>query len=653
MVAAPERPDTLSRLAAPVSTDLDLVRRRRRRRARTSLLLWRVGVAVGVAALVAVALGLVFAGSPARLADGVRVAGVDVGGLDVDEAQARLEQRSAALADVPVAFVAAGRQWKIKPAALGLKTDWRGAIQSARDEGDGFGPLRGFRRLDVKVFGADVTPKTQVWRTALEVELQRLSRAIDRPAREPQVRLAGLHPVLASGRQGLRLDRAAAAAVLVHALAGFTRTPVRLPLRVERPRLVRSDLAAAAAHARVAVSAPVRLTLGPTAWRVPRWRIAQLLALPSDGTKTLRIGGPAADAFFARLHKRVDRPPKDADFAVSGKEIGIVPDKPGVALDAAASARRLLAAALRPRARHATLVVTTAQADRTTADLRTMGITRLVSGYTTIFGGVPNRIHNVELVSHLIDNKLIAPGATFSFNETTGARTAAKGFLEAPVIINGELQTGLGGGVCQVSTTVFNAAYEAGLKITERTNHALYISHYPQGRDATVDYPNIDLKFVNDTDHWLLLRTYVSSSSLTVDLFGTPTHRRVESQVSPLVETAPPIIERTVDASLAPGEHVVDDFGEPARRTAVRRLVYGPSGKLLYDDTWTSVYRSEPKLVRVGPPKPKVKKQPTDTTTTDTTTTPTVTTPGGIAPTMPPTITTTTTATAPPTTTTP
>src|SRR5947207_8183367 len=150
-----------------------------------------------------------------------------------------------------------------------------------------------------------------------------------------------------------------------------------------------------------------------------------------------------------------------------------------------------------------------------------MGITTRIGRYETIYGGDPNRIHNVQLVAHLVDGKLIAPGATFSFNEATGARTAAKGFLEAPVIINGELATGLGGGVCQVSTTVFNAAYEAGLSITARTNHALYISHYPLGRDATVNYPDTDLKFLNDTGHWLLLATFVGSSSLTVDLYGT------------------------------------------------------------------------------------------------------------------------------------
>ena len=213
----------------------------------------------------------------------------------------------------------------------------------------------------------------------------------------------------------------------------------------------------------------------------------------------------------------------------------------------------------------------------------------------------------MQLVAHLVDGKLIAPGATFSFNEATGERTAAKGFLEAPVIINGELSTGLGGGVCQVSTTVFNAAYEAGLPITARTNHALYISHYPLGRDATVNYPDVDLKFVNDTGHWLLLRTFVGSSSLVVSLYGTPQHRRVVTETAPLRVVARPPVKKTLDKSLKPGERVVDDYGVPAQATSVRRLVYAPNGKLLSDATWYSSYRAEPKLVRIGPKKHKPK----------------------------------------------
>src|SRR5262249_18686584 len=174
-------------------------------------------------------------------------------------------------------------------------------------------------------------------------------------------------------------------------------------------------------------------------------------------------------------------------------------------------------------------------------------------------------------------------------------------------------QTGLGGGVCQVSTPVFNAAYDAGLPITARTNHALYISHYPLGRDATVDYPDVDLKFVNDTKHWLLLRTFVGSSSLVVTLYGAPQHRRGVSDTAPLVTGAAAPIVRAVDKNLAPGSVVVDDYGQPAQSTSVRRRVYAPDGKLLYDTTWYSHYVSSPKIVRIGPkpkPKPKVKTKP-------------------------------------------
>jgi len=238
-----------------------------------------------------------------------------------------------------------------------------------------------------------------------------------------------------------------------------------------------------------------------------------------------------------------------------------------------------------------------------------MGITGVVSSYTTTYGGTPGRLSNVQLVSRLIDGTLVAPGGTFSFNDATGERTAEKGFLEAPVIINGEIQNGLGGGVCQVSTTVFNAAYESGLPIVARTNHALYISHYPLGRDATVNYPDLDMRFTNDTGHWLLLRTFVGAGSLTVNLYGTPVNRRVESTTEPLVETGPIPVQETDDPALEKGKRVVDEVGAPPRQTSVRRLVYDANDKLLYDNTWRSFYVGEPSLVRVGtkapPKKPK------------------------------------------------
>jgi vancomycin resistance protein YoaR len=170
--------------------------------------------------------------------------------------------------------------------------------------------------------------------------------------------------------------------------------------------------------------------------------------------------------------------------------------------------------------------------------------------------------------------------------------------------------------VCQVSTTVFNAAYEAGLPIVSRTNHALYISHYPQGRDATVNYPDTDLKFRNDTGRWLLLRTFVGSSALTVKLYGTPQNRRVESETAPLEVTGPPTVKRVPDPNIWTGIAIAGDSGEPSRRTSVTRRVYSEDGKLIGEDTWTSWYRAEPKIVRYGtkarpkpPPQQKERKR--------------------------------------------
>jgi vancomycin resistance protein YoaR len=566
--------------------------------------------AVGLIALIAAVVGLAFAGSPAKIAEGVHVAGVDVGGLTPVEARTLLGSRAAAAARVPVAFVADPESWRVKPVQLGVEVDWAAAVEAARRQGEGFGPVRGFRRLHTRFFGADVAPPTRVYEAALAYQIDRFANGVARRPRDAAIELRGLRPVLVPSTTGRRLNRRASERIVVRALSAFERHPVSLPVHIERPRVTAADLAPVAAKARVALSAPVRLTDGKTTWRLPRWRIAELLALPRDGATTLGIGGPGAKRYFARLGKRVNHAPVNADFAVYSSGVQIVPSKNGYAVDVPATSRALLAAALSPTDRVARLVIETVRPERTTADAKGMGITGLVGGYTTLYGGDPNRLHNVRLVASLIDKALVAPGETFSFNGTTGERNADRGFLEAPVIINGELQSGIGGGVCQVSTTVFNAAYEAGLPIESRTNHALYIAHYPLGRDATVNYPDLDLRFKNDTEQWLLVRTFVGSSSLTVNLYGAPQNRRVESETSPLVVTGGPTVKRIPDGTMLVGKTVLEDAGEPSRATSVRRRVYGADGKLLYDTTWKSYYRSEPRVIRVGT-KPEPKPKPT------------------------------------------
>ena len=272
--------------------------------------------------------------------------------------------------------------------------------------------------------------------------------------------------------------------------------------------------------------------------------------------RRLDRGAREAEEYLERLSATVSRKPQDARFQVTATgKIVIRPSAPGLQLDMPATAKAIAAAAFSTDRRTAKLVVRVAEPERTTEIAKTMGITGVVSSYTTTYGGTPGRLNNVQLVARADRRHADRAGRRRSRSTARPASAPAeKGFQEAPVIINGELQNGLGGGICQVSTTVFNAAFEAGLPITARTNHALYISHYPLGRDATVNYPDLDLRFSTTRTAGCSLRTFVGAGSLTVNLYGTPVNRRVESTTAPLVETGPcpsrrPTIRRSRRAS--------------------------------------------------------------------------------------------------------
>src|SRR5262249_36643077 len=153
--------------------------------------------------------------------------------------------------DVPVVFVAGDRRWRLTPRQVGVTADWHSAVEVARRHSGGFGPLRGFRRIGVRVFGAEFAPPTQVYDAALQSVLHPSSRALSRPHRDAQVRLHGLEPVVVPGTVGRTLDRAAAARIVVAALAGFGRRTVALPVRSERPTISAAQVALAASQARV------------------------------------------------------------------------------------------------------------------------------------------------------------------------------------------------------------------------------------------------------------------------------------------------------------------------------------------------------------------------------------------------------------------
>lgn len=583
-------------------------------RARSAHLARVLLVVLALALVLASLVGLAFAGSTARLAEGVAIAGVDVGGLTAAEAERVLEERFARIARTPVVFTAAEQEFPIRATTLSVRPDWSAAIAAASREGEGFAPVRGFRRLRTRFSGREIVPAVQVYQAALDYKLAGMAEVIDQAHVEAKIVRKGLDIQVVRGQSGIRLDQEAAGATIVRTLSNLDRgRPVPLPVRIVPVQVTAVELAPAAGQAQIALSAPVRLEHEGTRWKLPRWRIAELLSLPVDGETDIAIAGPRAEAWFARLRKSVERAPVDATFQAVGDGVRIVPDEPGLAVDVPATAKALLEALVTTTPRVAQLAVRTAEAERTVADAKAMGIERRLAGYTTLYAGTWDRITNLRLAISLVDGALVPPGGTFSFNERVGPRTTERGFRPAPVIIKDEYEDAVGGGVSQVATTVFNAAWEAGVKITERRPHSLYIARYQLGRDATVSYPDLDLKFVNDTPKWILVAGSAGDSGITVALYGGGPERRVESSPGTVRVTGPAPVRRVPDPTLEKGKTVVEEEGSPSRATSVDRTVYDAQGKVLHDETWSTSYRGEYRIIRVGtkpPPEPKPEPKP-------------------------------------------
>jgi vancomycin resistance protein YoaR len=415
-------------------------------------------------------------------------------------------------------------------------------------------------------------------------------------------------------QSGQSLERDAAAETVVRSLGSLERRGgrVQLPVEVEEPAVTAGMLAPALRRARVALSAPVYLRGETRQWRLPRARVAELLSLPREGGTRLAIAGAAADAYFRALAERVGTPPVDAGFVASGDRVRVVPARDGTELDVPLTARRLLRAATSPANRTATLVVARAAPERSTAEARAMGIDRRMSSYKTYYSGTADRITNLRLGVTLLDGSLVPPGGTFSLNSAIGERTVERGFRPAPVIIGTEFAEEVGGGTSQIATTVFNAAWEAGLQITERNPHSLYISRYQLGRDATVYWPSLDLKFQNDTKSWVLVKGFAESDGIRVGIYGGE-QRRVESSAGTMSVTGSPPVKRVKDPTLPKGRTVIEEAGSSPSRTSVTRTVYGANGEEIRTETWNTSYKGETRIVRVGTKvdKPKGPQKPT------------------------------------------
>lgn len=226
-----------------------------------------------------------------------------------------------------------------------------------------------------------------------------------------------------------------------------------------------------------------------------------------------------------------------------------------------------------------------------------------ISSYTTAFNaGEINRSHNLQMAANGINGSVVAPQEVFSFNQKVGKRTLEKGYRDAMVIVGGKFEPGLGGGVCQVSSTLYNACLLAGLDIVERSNHALAIAYVPLGQDATVVYGLQDFKFRNNTGYPVYLRAVTGGGRLTINVYGKLTARQ-NIKVSHVVDQTIPFKTITeLDPQLQPGEQKVEHAGSPGYVVRSFRTYYDVSGNVIKRQQLArDTYRPLNKVVKQGP----------------------------------------------------
>jgi vancomycin resistance protein YoaR len=222
---------------------------------------------------------------------------------------------------------------------------------------------------------------------------------------------------------------------------------------------------------------------------------------------------------------------------------------------------------------------------------------------------------------------LLAPGQEYDFDKRVGPRKPARGFKEAKGITSpGVLEDVLGGGICQVSTTMFNAIAggKAGLKILERHNHSIYISHYPKGRDATVTAGGKNLRFVNDMDHHIWISGESDGVTTTISVWGTDQGRKTEWTIGEFYGIVPMATTSSLDPAVPAGKTSLVQAGQKGQSLKTTRVVK-QGGKVIHKNVWTNVWPMFPDRIAVGATTTTV-RPPASTTTTGSTSTSTTTT---------------------------
>ncbi len=494
---------------------------------------WIAAAAVVVLLFIGVAERIAYRG---RMMPGIEVASLDVSGereLTAYPAIARLARR---LETEPLQAVTSGHRLVADPATLHLRVDPRATLRRAREAGRSGNPVDQVLGTVLRRVRPDhVDPVVTIDANEVGAVIDQWSAQVDRGVREGGLRFTGTTVAEIEPLGGKGIDRAEAKAALVAELENGSRAPLRLSYGPVEARTTTAQVAAVAREARAILTHRLQITSsGHTLIATPA-QIARALTTRIDGERlVLAIDGPHLEAALRPQLDPIGAAPVDARFDVTAdNHVVVVPSHDGLQPDLALVARAIL--------RNRTTVdvpLARRHPAHDTAWANRLGITEQVSSFTTYYVPGQDRVTNIHRAADIMNGTVVEPGRIFSLNNTVGARTPERGFVKAPVYYE-EFTEDYGGGTSQIATTTYNAVFWGGYEVVFHQPHTLYYSRYPLGREATVNYPVLDLVWRNNSRHGVLVRATYTSSSITITLYGETEGKVVKEESTNCSSTSP------------------------------------------------------------------------------------------------------------------
>lgn len=553
--------------------------------------------------------------SAGKIRAGVRVGTLELGGRSIERAERMLTERSRQLASNLALFRVGPQTLTLPPESVAFFPDVDRTLDRASRVGrDGNILVRVWQRVRSYFASSDIGWVSEIDDRAAKRVIANWAASLDDPGHEAGIRPTGGSLVPVEPQPGRSLDRATALATFVRSLESWPRQSLELPFDVKGRRTDARDAQGAATRANELVAASITIQAPDGQLELQPAELAEMLeAVPErklgQWTLTVRFAPELVERHLAERMKPFEREPKDASFAVSGTTVTVRPSEDGLRFDAEKTAQALLSAAQQPAPRTTDAALSVKPPGLTTDGARALKITELVSTFTTNHPCCAARVKNIHIIADDVDGTIVRPGEEFSLNRVAGKRTTDRGYVSAPMIFDGDYKDEIGGGVSQFATTIYNAVFFGGYDFVSYKAHSYYISRYPPGREATVSWPAPDLKFRNNSESGILIKTSYSGTSISVSLYGTK-HVSVTAEAGERTNFTEPTERREPDPALPPGKEVLKQKGSQGFDITVWRVMSFKDGRTKREK-FSTRYKPEPRIITFGPGSPSPGPSPT------------------------------------------